>query len=215
MPIKMKICILSDTHFKHQNIIIPQCDVLIHCGDFTNVGGINEINQFMNWFSNQHQCKHKIIIAGNHDLLFEKEASFARTLVPDNVYYLCNETIIIDNVKFYGTPYQPNFFPQHWAFNLDSDKLSVNYNMIPIDIDVLITHCPPAGILDITRRGEPVGSYELFDKVIQTSVKLHCFGHIHNGYGILERHNKTFINGSILDDRYYITNKPVTHILNF
>ena len=67
----MKICIISDTHNKHKYLELPDADIIIHCGDFTSMGKEHEIKNFMKWFSELKQYQHKLIIAGNHDWLFE------------------------------------------------------------------------------------------------------------------------------------------------
>ncbi len=210
----MKLCIISDTHTKHKKLIIPECDVLIHCGDFTSVGYEYETRNFMEWFSSLRQCKHKICIAGNHDLIFERNAQLVKSLIPENVIYLQDSEIVIDGIKFYGTPYQPEFFPEHWAFNKNPEKLKLIYGMIPNDVDVLITHCPPRFTLDKNSHGDNCGSYELLEAISKRKIKLNVFGHIHQGYGIETEHGKTFINASVLDDRYYLVNEPVTYNLN-
>jgi Icc-related predicted phosphoesterase len=59
------VCI-SDSHSKHQQIRLPMGDVLIHAGDFSNTGTLNEIKSFTQWFDSQPHPS-KIFIAGNHD----------------------------------------------------------------------------------------------------------------------------------------------------
>ena len=34
----LRIACISDTHGRHRSVRVPPCDVLIHGGDFTNVG---------------------------------------------------------------------------------------------------------------------------------------------------------------------------------
>ena len=58
--------------------------------------------------------------------------------------------------------------------------------MIPNNIDILITHGPPKGILGTCSDGFDAGcsdlSYEIWNRV---KPKVHLFGHIHEGYGAL------------------------------
>jgi hypothetical protein len=50
-------------------------------------------------------------------------------------------------------------------------------------IDVMMTHGPPMGILDATHRGESVGCQHLLRAARRCKPRLHCFGHIHEGWG--------------------------------
>ena len=205
----MKICIISDTHTKHKFVDLKniEADVIIHCGDMTGNGGIQAIQEFMNWFSNLEQFKYKICIAGNHDWLFERANIRAREVVPENVIYLEDEEIVIDNIKFYGTPVQKIFC--NWAFNRHESKLAQHWAAIPDDTDVLITHSPPYGIGDYVSDGHQ-GSPSLYMEIVKRiKPKIHCFGHIHEGYGVKVIDNIKFINGSNLDGYYQCINDPI------
>lgn len=207
----MKICIISDTHTKHKFLNFGlkslEADVIIHCGDMTGNGGINAIEEFMKWFSGLDQFKHKICVAGNHDWLFERNNLRAREVVPENVIYLEDEETIIDDIKFYGTPVQKIFC--NWAFNRPESKLAQHWAGIPDDTDVLITHSPPYGIGDYVSDGHQ-GSPSLYMEVVKRiKPKIHCFGHIHEGYGVKVIDDITFINASNLDGSYQCINNPI------
>lgn len=47
----------------------------------------------------------------------------------------------------------------------------------------MMTHGPPFGILDATRTGEKVGCVHLLRAARRCKPRLHCFGHIHEGWG--------------------------------
>jgi Icc-related predicted phosphoesterase len=186
---------------------LPEADVIIHCGDFTSVGHSHEIVNFMKWYSNL-PYKHKIIIAGNHDWLFETHRILALEKVPKNVIYLEDSEIIIDGIKFYGTPVQKPF--NNWAFNRPEEKLVQHWQAIPDDTDVLITHSPPYSIGDYvewdrSHEGSPSLYFEVVERI---KPKLHCFGHIHGGNGIKVIENTTFINASNLDEDYMCVFSP-------
>ena len=205
----MKLCIISDTHMKHKFIGIKKydADVLIHCGDMTGNGGIMAITEFMEWFGSLDQFKHKIVVAGNHDWLFERANLRAREVVPNNVVYLEDEEVVIDGVKFYGTPVQKIFC--NWAFNRPESKLAQHWMGIPDDTDVLITHSPPYGIGDLVPRSGCQGSPSLYKEVVERiKPKVHCFGHIHEGYGMKILDDIKFINASCLDGDYMAVNDP-------
>jgi Icc-related predicted phosphoesterase len=207
----MKLCIISDTHMKHKfvNLKNYEADVLVHCGDMTGNGGSGAMTQFFKWFGSHDQFKHKICIAGNHDWIFEKTNLLGRKLVPDNVVYLEDEEVVIDGVKFYGSPVQKIFC--NWAFNRHESKLAQHWEAIPDDTDVLITHSPPYSILDLVPyQGECHGSPSLYKEVVERiKPKIHCFGHIHEGYGMKEIDGIMFINASNLDGSYLAVNDPV------
>lgn len=206
----MKLCIISDTHMKHKFLSLKnyEADVLIHCGDITGNGGSGAITQFLEWFGGLDQFKHKIFIAGNHDWLFERNNNLARELVPDNIIYLEDEEVVIDNIRFYGTPVQPPFM--NWAFNRYEPKLIQHWHAIPNGIDVLITHSPPYMIGDyVPWSAKHEGSQSLYDEVVnRIKPKVHCFGHIHEGYGMKILDNTKFINASNLDGDYQCINDP-------
>lgn len=205
----MRILFLSDTHGQHRKLKdLPKADLIIHGGDLTRMGKDHEAEDFMRWFS-ALDYPHKIFIAGNHDFFFEGETpkSITRFLGP-NTYYLYNSFVEIGGIKVYGSPYTPTFF--NWAFNLDRGKdIAEVWNKIPNDTDILVTHGPPYGILDHVGMGINVGCEELIKKVNFIKPRYHLFGHIHESFGIKQTGVTTFINGSILDEQYMLTNPPV------
>ena len=46
-------------------------DVLLHCGDFTDLGKQKQVEDFNEWIGSFKDFKHKIIIGGNHELSFD------------------------------------------------------------------------------------------------------------------------------------------------
>lgn len=205
----MKICIISDTHNKHKYLgKLPDADVIIHCGDFTSMGKEHEIRDFLKWYSNLEQYKYKIIIAGNHDFLFERNRGHAIRLVPRNVIYLEDNGVEIEGIKFYGSPVQLPFYD--WAFNRPEEKLVQHWAAIPDDTDVLITHGPPFMIGDyVPWSHKHQGSPSLYKEVVERiKPKIHCFGHIHEGNGMKIIENIKFINASNLNDNYLCVYKP-------
>jgi Icc-related predicted phosphoesterase len=204
---KKEITFISDTHGKHNELTsdLPGGWMIIHAGDVSNVGLVTEINQFTNWFSNL-PYQHKIFIAGNHDFGFEQKKE--GIVIPDNVIYLEDSEVVIDGIKIYGSPWQPEFFD--WAFNLKrGEPLMEKWNMIPMDTDILITHGPAFGELDDTIQGLRVGCEDLIRRVLDVNPKIHVCGHIHYGYGMKKSLDVNFINASSLGERYTYDNKPI------
>lgn len=209
-----RIVCLSDTHNCNEQINVPDGDILIHSGDATVMGTVDEIKRFNSWFSSLPH-KRKIFIAGNHDWLFEKDNERARMLLDRSIVYLQDSSTEIDGLRVYGSPWQPRFFD--WAFNLNRGyEMAGKWKLIPNDIDILITHGPPNGILDLVpRKGwdENAGCEELRKKVEEIAalgrLKLHVFGHIHCGYGTHERFGVKFVNASNCDEQYFPTQPPI------
>jgi len=206
----MKLILISDTHNRQHDIDIPNGDILIHAGDVSNRGLKWEVKEFLNWFSNQPH-KYKIFIAGNHDFFFEKEhEDEIKNIIPKNVIYLNDSGIEIESIKIWGSPVQPEFY--NWAFNRKRGKeIKKHWDLIPLGTDILITHGPPLNILDKTVRGDIVGCEDLLNAVNKIKPKIHVFGHIHEDYGILKKNDTTFINASILNERYRNTNDPIIY----
>lgn len=207
---KISIVAISDTHNKHKHLgKLPEADLIIHCGDMTSMGREHEIRDFMKWFSGLEQYQYKICIGGNHDWLFDRNRLFAKSLVPKNVIYLEDQEVIIDNIKFYGTPVNLPF--HDWAFNRPEEKLMQHWAAIPDDTDVLITHQPPFSIMDWSVYDKkPTGSPSLYKEVLERiKPSLHLTGHIHSGHGVKVIENTTFINASNLDEDYMCIYDPV------
>lgn len=203
-----KIVCLSDTHNYNEQIKVPVGDILIHAGDATIKGTQFEVEEFLSWFSSLPH-KNKIFIAGNHDWLYETNDRFARLLTAGfNVKYLQDSFVKIDNIKIYGSPWQPRFYD--WAFNLNRGaEIAEKWKMIPPDTDILITHGPPFEILDQTPNFDSVGCEELRKTIETIRPKAHIFGHIHSGYGTIEKFGVKFVNASICDESYAPSNLPI------
>jgi Icc-related predicted phosphoesterase len=199
----VKLVLISDMHGQHGRLKVPDGDILVVAGDFTTQGSFTEIANFNGWLGGLPH-KHKIVIAGNHDVMFEKDPGFARSLIT-NAIYLQDEGVEVMGLKFWGSPWTPFFC--NWAFNLRTgEERRQKWERIPEGLDVLITHGPPAGILDRTYDGEHVGCSELLAKLasLESEPRLHVFGHIHEAAG-RERHpgfRTEFVNAGALDGRY-------------
>lgn len=194
----MTILHLSDTHNHHHDLgDMPSADVLVHSGDFTMGGSDMEALDFLEWFCDL-PYKHKIFIAGNHD-----DCMMDATLVglPCNVHYLHDSGITIDGVSFYGVPMLA-------AFADGEMKLTERYDLIPDNVDVLITHRAPLGILDSTNSTIHYGSSLLLDRLKSVKPKIHLFGHTHDAYGTTRWNGITFSNAAVADDIYNICHAP-------
>jgi Icc-related predicted phosphoesterase len=204
----LKFVAISDTHCRHNNIKLPNGDVLLHAGDITYCGKKSEVVDFLNWFSRQ-KFAFKVFIAGNHDFYFENaNPKELEEVVPKNVIYLNDSGISIDNFTIWGSPVTPWFY--NWAFNRQRGvEIQRHWNLIPGKIDVLLTHGPVYGILDSVINKNSAGCKTLLSTVQKIKPKVHVFGHIHESYGVETRFGVKFINASVLNESYELVNRPV------
>ena len=219
----MKIVMISDTHTYEHELDLPDGDLLIHSGDFTLEGKAHEVYDFNNWLGKQKQFNDKIVIAGNHDLCVGEDPMFGYKHLT-NAIYLQNSGIQIDDTYFWGSPMTPSFHGMRGGltFYTNSDgEAKKAWAGMPKKTNFLITHGPPHGILDEVYRSryhkgidpeilvEHVGDKMLLDKVRKIKPKYHQFGHIHEGYGIMETDITTFINASCVNSAYGMENEPL------
>ena len=188
----MRIVCVSDTHGYHRRTEVPDGDVLVHAGDLTGDGWLSDVEEFDRWLGTLPHA-HKVVICGNHDWCFQDQPAAARARLT-NATYLEDSGCEIAGLRFYGSPWTPLFFD--WAFMLSEPGLAAKWAAIPPGLDVLITHGPAHGILDMTNRGEPAGSLTLFDRVREVKPRLHVFGHIHEAAGRSDIDGTVFLNAS-------------------
>ena len=219
---KTKITYISDTHTKHHKCTndLPGGDILIHSGDIMNSGySVDDIYQFCDWFSGLDNYKHKIFIAGNHDRYFEDNPKDVVEILKEypNITYLQDSSIVINGLTIYGSPWQPEFC--NWAFNLPKggEELESKWAAIPENTDILITHGPPQGILDMSGApyNEPnLGCSMLRARIDKIKPMMHVFGHIHGSAGYEFNNGTYFFNASILNERYEYWNNPIPAIFD-
>lgn len=153
--------------------------------------------------------KHKLIIAGNHEVKWQSP-TFRNQLLSQykTLTYLHETGVEINGVKFWGSPYQPEFC--NWAFNVPrGERLAAHWAKIPEDTDVLITHGPPYGFGDTNKQDFRFGDDDLLTRVLQIKPDIHCYGHAHHGYGQYFFEGIHFINAASLNEDYHVQNPPV------
>jgi Icc-related predicted phosphoesterase len=217
----MKLVCISDTHARFSEIEIPKCDILIIAGDISVKGNIWELESFSRWLKTQSNNFNKVIlISGNHDWFFQIDKPLSLEILKrdlgDKIEYLQDSEIIIDGVKIYGTPWQPEF--HNWAFNMKrGERIRKIWEAIPDDVNILVTHGPPHGIGDLVRNRIHAGCLELLKRTQELKeLKLHVFGHIHPGNGTFISDDilgVVFCNASICDDNYQATNSGYSFII--
>jgi Icc-related predicted phosphoesterase len=188
----LRIVCISDTHGYHRDLKIPDCDLLIFAGDISNVGESRIIIDFNAWIKSLGIPS--IIVAGNHDLSLQDD--YFRETILFNGIYLNNSVTDFKGLKVYGSPMSPRV--GHWGFGYSPREGYKCWEKIPIGTDILITHGPPRGILDIGgNMMSSLGGDALLNRVNKVKPKLHVFGHIHESYGISSQENTVFVNAAI------------------
>jgi Calcineurin-like phosphoesterase len=187
----VRIVAVADTHLFHGNLVVPDGDVFVHAGDMCRGGQARELRNAASWIA-ELPHRHKVIVAGNHDWAFAREPVEARAMFR-GAHYLQDDEVTIDGVRFYGSPWQPEFCS--WAFNLPrGPALAEVWARIPRGLDVLITHGPPEGIGDRITATQRAGCSDLRRRLAEVEPRLHLFGHIHQDGGVWREGATTFAN---------------------
>lgn len=209
----MRIWHFSDSHGHHSLIKVPEdIDLIIFSGDCANFRdkwrNEPEVKDFLNWFSSLDTPK--IMIGGNHDSSIEHKVISSQDFVDRNIMYLENEDITIDGIKIWGSPYTPTF--GDWAFMKARHNMYKIWDQIPEDTDIVVTHGPGHGTLDLSYEMDGVtikqcGCKNLKKRINKIKPKFHLFGHIHDSMngellnqGLLVRGGVTYSNGSVVTD---------------
>lgn len=190
-----KIWFISDTHGKHNELILPaEADIVIHAGDFTNKSGLEEFTSFTEWFRNL-PFEYKLVIGGNHDWFCQSNGYYLiKDMFGPTVHFGGAELIEIKGLKIFLS-------------------MQTTYQRCPEDIDILVTHEPANCILDEIpphTRFNPdpypfhLGSTDLLINIVdRIKPQYHVCGHIHECGGRIERYRQTlFINAAVLDENY-------------
>lgn len=224
---KVRFVCISDTHEKLEEILplIPDGDILIHAGDFTNYGDVGEVIKF-NHEIGKLPHKYKIVIAGNHEIGFEDDEEMNERQLAglnmlginkayellSNCIYLCDRQVELFGLKIYGTPWHP--MPGYSFYRSRGYGLMSKWNQIPSKIDVLVTHTPPLGHGDFNSwqkcDGLLAGCADLLNTVeMRVKPKYHVFGHIHQMHGATTNGVTTFLNASICDHKLRTEYDPI------
>eukprot|EP00040_Diaphanoeca_grandis_P003302 m.24557 g.24557 ORF g.24557 m.24557 type:complete len:344 (-) comp14645_c0_seq1:29-1060(-) len=217
----VRIVCISDTHNRHDELDLSElalnADVLVHTGDFTNTGTMEEIVDFADWLDKQ-PFKHKLVVPGNHDLVCDGEfycnhwqewhasrVDYTRALarLRESCTVLLDGMIIIKGVSFYGNSAQPRQpkVRRPMAFGMvRGEQLKAAWQKIPRTTNVLLTHTPPFGVLDTERDRVPErnhGCEELKKRLTAPNdIALHVFGHIHHCAGTKQTKRCLYVNAS-------------------
>lgn len=182
-------------------------DLLIVAGDLTASNKLDQYEKFFEWLHRQNYKK-KVFICGNHDGLSMSQFDWF------DAEYLQDSGTTFEGLKIWGSPWTPAFMRWHFMKHTRAELKEV-WDKIPLDTDILVTHGPQWGVLDINNEGRGCGCVDLGDKIdLMPNLKLHVFGHIHEAYGHGYTDGKYMsVNASIMDQVYDPVNKPIRVIL--
>jgi Icc-related predicted phosphoesterase len=103
---------------------------------------------------------------------------------------------------------QPEF--GGWGFNVErGPEIKRKWDLIPDNVDVLLTHGPPRGHGGRAKSGVDAGCADLLDACARVKPLVHVFGHIHEDYGVSEDAHTKYINASTCTIRYEPRNPAV------
>lgn len=213
-PKILRLLHLSDTHSMHRQIEqppfgeMPPADILLHTGDFTNDGSIEEFANFNQWLAElRSRYKYIVVILGNHDIRAIRKAvndgkqaavdvldpAYSRALLPDATHVLTHESADIEGLRIFGSSWDPwtdsgkpgvPERPAHWRV-AQQENARHSFGRIPSNIDVLMTHGPPHRIFDSVGPNHTWGSSVALKEAVERSrVPLHLFGHLHEQRGV-------------------------------
>lgn len=203
----MKIVCISDTHDQNllTKFIVPDGDILIHAGDLCAVG--DELDRFEKMGKYLARLPHlvKLYVPGNHDrMAYSDPDAISQIMKSHGVHTLFADQKDVYGLKIWGSGWlQPTAFAKRAEYAGDFVEF---VERCPENIDILVTHQPPYGILDYSRvTGEHIGSTVLYWQIMRRiRPKVHIFGHNHSGHGVQEIDGIKFVNAALCDDE----NKP-------
>lgn len=206
----IKIVIISDTHTHHRNLTLPDGDILIHCGDFSNhPTSRHDYLDFNLWLGKQ-QFKHRLVVAGNHEVGMPTDPQAFKSLIP-NAICLFDEAVNIEGITIYGSQGIPSrsfwYRAKYGAYNNPIEKWAA----IPLNIDILITHTPPRYVLDYGKHKRGYwheGDVVLLTRVLEIKPKIHCYGHNHDQPGVMK-----FCSGDTNSSIYFINAAMAKNII--
>ena len=208
---------IADTHGKHNELQVPAGDILVVAGDITNIGKMPELIEFNRWLGTLPH-KHKIVVAGNHDFFCEKDPNLTKQLFTNAIYLDMAEATVM-GIKFWGCPWTPWFYD--WAFNYPrtGDRVQRMWDAVPEDVNVLVTHGPPAhttlGITNgyMDQPPEDAGCIVQFNRILQLPKLQATFcGHIHHGAGVdMIQDRVKCHNVAVVNEKYQVVRHGLTY----
>jgi Icc-related predicted phosphoesterase len=212
----MKIVTFSDIHGQQNKKLTNwfesnPADLLIFAGDLQANQTTDDGTKFTQWL---HKLPYpsKIMVFGNHDGYYDIITNYVVNNFYDDIVILNNNSYTYNKngneINIFGSPHSVEF--GSWWFMLKDEELEKLWEKIPDNTDILITHGPPYGILDKTYAGINAGSKTLAKRIAELKkLKYHIFGHIHEAFGTVTIGQVTYLNTSLLNERYKFVNNPI------
>ncbi|MFY0618401.1 metallophosphoesterase family protein [Shimia sp.] len=172
----MKILAFSDLHraasaARRLVAASQEADLVIAAGDFTNhrqdlegaLGLIADIAAPI------------VMVPGNN----ESEAEL-RAAAPTNATVLHGEAYEFEGLRLFGLGYAVPVTPfKDWSCDLDEPTAAAMLAACG-DTDILISHSPPKGVVDVTSAGVSLGSTAVLEAIQRIAPPLVVCGHIHD-----------------------------------
>ncbi|KJZ75889.1 hypothetical protein HIM_04713 [Hirsutella minnesotensis 3608] len=186
---------------------LPEADVVIHCGDMSCDGKIEDYRRTFEVLQ-KTKAPLTLVIAGHRDrpldpasrkqyerenpqMLLEVDAMIEQAKAL-KIFFLAegtHEFRLTNGARLvvYANPYSYTYRTQtrahrDWgAFQHDGQHAHSN----PSSVDIVMTHCPPYGVLDNINRSQRLGCHALFHAIAAARPRIHCFGHVPQGWGAL------------------------------
>lgn len=205
-PTSVRIVHMSNTHnhlFRSSSRnFLPEGDILIHSGGFTVDGTVEEFSQFNAWLLSVKDIYHyRIIVAGLNDVRqCGNDWDFVRANLPNATHVLCHTEAVVLGIRIYGNPWHWAHEPNYSAKQGAPSSTSGRFDDIPEGIDVLVTHGPAYGKLDVSDSGSSLsgkeyqsdrthtGSRELDEAIRHVRPGLHLHGLCAESRGVVSPH---------------------------
>jgi Icc-related predicted phosphoesterase len=94
------------------------------------------------------------------------------------------------------------------AFNADDETRRSLFGAVPQGIDILVSHCPPAGVLDVNDKKQSCGCPVLAENLPTIDPRLHVFGHIHKSAGAVRDGDRISVNAALPGEKFTLSNPP-------
>ena len=223
----MRITHISDTHGVYEFDNIHDCDVLCITGDWSPLRIQCDDEDMKRWITGvfipvlcRVPARRVVLIGGNHDFITERpwfrdwfNAALKDAGSEDRIRYLCNDSVTIDGVRFYGCPCSDI---EGWAWYSQHDPHRYEPER---DTTVMLVHQAPrhGGLGETVLRGRirDFGSTVLLDGIGYETPDLLLCGHIHGGSHVPALYSTQYgdcvvVNGSVLDEDYEVKYPPHT-----
>lgn len=195
---------------------IEPCDLLLIAGDICPIDGeygdhrpetqARWLKEVFNPWCEAMPVDQIVLIAGNHDAIFEAKFDAIEYEQSEKWWYLFDSSVQIENGPLiFGQPWIPNL--ARWPFYKTDLELRELADKLPDGHAIWLLHSPPCSLepdyhLDMTTRGEHVGNPYVTRVIEERGPQLVICGHIHEGFGRAVIGHSAIANASFVNERY-------------